>query len=88
MRLGLTLGTGAALALLLATPAAQAFWFDPARVTGAWCLAHSSQDGLLECSFATFQQCQETRLGVGGSCEPNPAYHAAPPPRRAKPRRH
>ena len=83
-----TIGVGALLALVLSVPPAQAFWFNPDRVTGAWCLAHSNQDGIVECSFATFQQCLDTRLGVGGSCQPNPAYQPAPQRRRGKPQRY
>jgi uncharacterized protein DUF3551 len=37
-----------------------------------WCAEESS--GVESCSFTTFQQCQETVSGVGGSCSENPAY--------------
>jgi hypothetical protein len=71
------MATGCLSALLLAPAQAQPFWFNPDRVTAPWCLAHSDLSGSVECSFYTFAQCQETRLGVGGSCQPNPAYRAS-----------
>jgi hypothetical protein len=67
-------GIGAILALLLAAaPASSSVLFDRDRVTAPWCLAHSDMSGWLECAFFTYGQCMETRLGVGGSCQPNPA---------------
>jgi hypothetical protein len=69
---------GAALVVLVsAAPASAGFLFDPARVDAPWCLAHTDRSGIVECSFYTFQQCLETRSGVGGGCEPNPAYRPA-----------
>ena len=80
------IGIGGLLALLTAgVPAHAEFpWFSRDRVTAPWCLAHSNRSGQVECSFASFQQCQETRLGVGGSCEPNPAYRVRAERRHAK----
>ena len=37
-----------------------------------WCAEEGS--GVESCNFTTFQQCQETVSGVGGSCSQNPAY--------------
>jgi hypothetical protein len=31
------------------------------------------------CGFVSFQQCLATISGIGGRCEPNPFYKAAPP---------
>ena len=77
----MAIGTGAVLALILAALPASAFFFDPDRVRGSWCLHHSDLSGMIECSFYSYQQCMETRLGVGGYCQPNPARaFAAEPP--------
>jgi hypothetical protein len=77
-------GVGAMLALLLAAaPASSSLFFDPDRVTAPWCLAHSDKSGWVECAYYTYEQCMETRLGVGGFCQPNPAnpVAVARPPR-------
>lgn len=34
------------------------------------------------CGFVSFQQCLATISGIGGRCEPNPFYQAAPPRKR------
>jgi hypothetical protein len=70
-------GIGAMSALLLAAAPASSFFFDPDRVTAPWCLAHSDRSGWVECAYYTYGQCMETRLGVGGSCQPNPANPVA-----------
>jgi hypothetical protein len=74
----LAIGIGAVLAMLLPDAPAQA-GFNPARVIYPWCLAHSDRSGWFECAFYTFQQCLDTRWGVGGSCQPNPRYYAERP---------
>ena len=35
-----------------------------------WCA--NEEGGVESCSFTTFQQCQETISGIGGSCSINP----------------
>ena len=46
-----------------------------------WCAVYSQRTvGATNCGFTTLAQCLATISGVGGSCEPNPAY--VPPPRR------
>jgi hypothetical protein len=37
-----------------------------------WCL--HAMTGLYECSYATLEQCNYARNGVGGSCSGNPRY--------------
>jgi hypothetical protein len=69
----MAIGTGAVLAVVLAGQPAAAFFFNPDRVAAPWCLHHSDFSGMVECAYYTYQQCMETRLGVGGYCQPNPA---------------
>jgi hypothetical protein len=57
-------GVGALLALLL--PASSA-----AAADAPWCLAHVDRSGVIECAYATFQECLESSRGVGGFCQPN-----------------
>jgi hypothetical protein len=45
-----------------------------------WCL-HTMTE-IEDCGFATFEQCDISRSGVGGSCDPNPRYVAEPPATR------
>ena len=68
----MAIGIGAGLAMLMTAAPASAFWFNPDRVTAPWCLAHSDLSGMVECAFYSYEQCMESRLGVGGSCQPNP----------------
>ncbi len=42
-----------------------------------WCLR--TTDGGYDCGYASQRQCEISRAGVGGSCDPNPAYVEAPP---------
>lgn len=40
-----------------------------------WCAYYGgAKIGATNCGFATFQQCQATVSGLGGSCGPNPQY--------------
>lgn len=50
-------------------------WRDQHRAMsrGAWCL-NPPDGGPYDCGYATMQQCQISRAGVGGSCNPNPRY--------------
>jgi hypothetical protein len=63
------LGLGALVALVLTSAPASAFF--KRDLNAPWCLAYSGTDGIVECSFYTFEQCMETLWGVGGSCQPN-----------------
>jgi Protein of unknown function (DUF3551) len=60
--------------------AALALTASPAAAQGrAWCLYENNSRGAVRCSFYTFEQCQETRSGLGGSCAANPyPSHGAP----------
>jgi len=77
----MAIGIGAVLALLLAAAPASA-WFKR-DLNAPWCHVHSDMSGMVDCGFYSYRQCMETRLGVGGSCEPNPAVRQAER-RRAK----
>lgn len=37
-----------------------------------WCSRTPSNDGMTDCSYRTFQQCQVTVSGQGGDCIRNP----------------
>jgi hypothetical protein len=50
--------------------------------SGAWCLFYDPYT--YNCGFATVQQCNASREGVGGRCQPNPS---GPPPRVERSRR-
>ena len=67
---------------------------SPAAAQGApWCLSENDSRGAVVCSFHTFEQCLETRSGIGGSCGPNPypslgtRYPGGGPTERRKRRR-
>jgi hypothetical protein len=46
-----------------------------------WCLSAATE--VLDCSFATYEQCETSRTGVGGTCYVNPRLtEAAPVSRR------
>jgi hypothetical protein len=45
-----------------------------AAPTYPWCSRNSTTAG--DCSFDTFQQCEEYLSGVGGVCTSNPGYTA------------
>ena len=42
-----------------------------------WCLSAMTEE--LQCGFATFEQCETTRAGVGGTCYVNPRLTEASP---------
>ena len=53
--------------------AALVFAASPAAAQGrAWCLYENDSRGAVRCGFYTFEQCQATRSGLGGSCAANP----------------
>ncbi len=39
-----------------------------------WCLLSSAYEGGQNCGFATLEQCQASRIGIGGFCQSNPDY--------------
>jgi hypothetical protein len=61
---GLVIAVGSVTSLLIAGPVAA----DPYK----WCAAY--RNGSNNCGFTTFEQCQASVAGVGGSCEPNQFY--------------
>jgi hypothetical protein len=70
--------TVASLALLAAAsvfeiPSAQA---QVSSGRNPWCLRDGPGmgRGSWDCSFQTFQQCEATRFGAGGTCTTNPNY--------------
>lgn len=51
-----------------------------ASVEYPWCAVYSEAIvGATNCGFTTLAQCRATISGVGGTCQPNPAY--TPPAR-------
>jgi hypothetical protein len=53
-----------------------------------WCLLSSAYEGGENCGFTSYDQCQATRLGIGGFCQVNSQYQAGgslvPSPRAHK----
>lgn len=67
-------GAGAALAGSPGTGAAPApYW--------PWCAEYDMEGAVVNCGFATREQCMATVSGVGGGCRPNTAV-ADPAPKR------
>jgi hypothetical protein len=58
-----------------------------------WCAEYDMEGAVVNCGFATREQCLATTSGIGGGCRPNwAAAPAAAPkptaaPKRAKPQR-
>jgi len=48
-----------------------------------WCLSENNATAL-DCGYRTFEQCQFSRNGVGGTCSPNPRYVEQAPARKRK----
>ena len=59
-----------ALLALLQTPAAAGF-LDNGQ-NGTWCLEASYLEGIVDCGYFSFKQCETTRSGLGGICYRNP----------------
>ena len=63
-------------ALFVLAAAAAALLGDPhpsaARDWYPWCAQYADTRGLVECAFVTFEQCQASISGIGGSCVQNP----------------
>ena len=51
-----------------------------------WCLRDGPEagPGSWDCSYQTFQQCEATRFGAGGSCGANPNYTGPDAPNRPR----
>ncbi len=63
---------------------ASAGFATPARAQNyPWCLLSSAYEGGENCSFTSYDQCQATRLGIGGFCQINTQYQAGVPPARS-----
>jgi hypothetical protein len=68
--------TAAALPLLGATTPSHA-------AEGPWCHEFGgAQGGIMNCSIRSLEECRFEIQGNGGSCSPNPRWHADLPPRR------
>ena len=46
----------------------------PSRADGSWCANYVK--GSSNCGFHSYEQCMANISGIGGSCQPNPAYTA------------
>lgn len=82
MRILIAAGT---LLAMLQTPAT-AFFFERDQ-NAPWCLDYSF-DGVVDCGFFSYRQCQETLVGVGGYCYENRRSYVAERTRRGKQRRY
>lgn len=69
-----TLPLSIALAFgLMVSP--QAVVTAQAGVEYPWCAVYSEASvGATNCGFTTLDQCRATISGIGGTCQPNPAY--------------
>ena len=47
-----------------------------------WCAQRHDRSGATSCYFRTWEQCQATISGIGGSCFQNPAYRGPGPVER------
>jgi hypothetical protein len=66
-----------ALALTaLAALAALPFTTVAARADGPWCAYYYGKGGT-NCGFYSFQQCQDTISGIGGTCGRNPSFYGS-----------
>jgi hypothetical protein len=59
------------MALFASSPAAA----SPAG-DAAFCINGFNYDGLGDCSYSSYEQCQATASGTANSCLANPYYHA------------
>jgi Protein of unknown function (DUF3551) len=50
-----------------------------------WCLISSAYEGGQNCGFSTFDQCQASRLGIGGFCQINSQYRTGVAPAASPP---
>ena len=89
MRNGLTglallpMSIALAIGFVVAPPAAAP---AQAGIEYPWCAVYSeSTVGATNCGFSTLAQCRATISGIGGMCQPNPAYPSPAP--RPQPKR-
>jgi hypothetical protein len=73
----LVLAAGMAVLAADARPSAAREWFP-------WCAQTADIRAIVDCSFTTFEQCQATLSGIGGSCVQN----VRPPPAAPRDRRY
>ena len=60
----------AGVLLVMLQASASAFLFRSPNAP--WCVEYSFLDGAIACDFFSFQQCEQSRIGVGGYCFRNP----------------
>lgn len=53
---------------------------------GAFCISGFNYDGIGDCSYSSYAQCEATASGTANICLANPYYHAKPdaPPARSR----
>lgn len=73
----LILAAGMAVLVADSRPSAAREWYP-------WCAQTADVRAIVDCSFMTFQQCQATISGIGGSCVQN----VRPPPPGPRDRRY
>ncbi len=66
---------GAMVALVGDTRPSAAYEWYP------WCAQYADTRDLIECAFTSFEQCQASVSGIGGSCVQNARRPPAEPPR-------
>ena len=73
----LVLAAGMAVLIADSGPSVAREWYP-------WCAQTADIRALVDCSFMTFEQCQATLAGIGGSCVQN----VRPPPAAPRDRRY
>ena len=64
-------------AVVLAIGLLTGFATSPAAAgDGAFCINGFNYDGIGDCSYSSYAQCQATASGTANSCLANPYYHA------------
>jgi hypothetical protein len=62
------------IVVIVAALAALPLTNGPTRADGSWCANYVK--GSTNCGFHSYEQCMANISGIGGSCQPNPAYSA------------
>ncbi|RAI44015.1 DUF3551 domain-containing protein [Rhodoplanes roseus] len=57
----------------------------PAAPMWPWCAEYDMDGAVVNCGFASREQCMATVSGIGGGCRPNLAVEAPVAPKRAAP---
>ena len=73
------------IVLIAATLVALPLMSVHARAEGSWCASYVK--GSTNCGFYSYEQCMADLSGIGGSCQPNPAYKGPADNGRRKQRR-